>query len=40
MFIDWTRHDGLASVARTGYRQIAEDMVPDFFRLPRASRSF
>jgi len=31
MFIDWTRHDGLASVARTGYRQIAEDMVRDFF---------
>jgi hypothetical protein len=31
MFIDWTRYDGFASVARTGYRQIAEDIAKDLF---------
>lgn len=31
MFIDWTRYDGLASVARTGYRQIAEDIAKELF---------
>jgi hypothetical protein len=31
MFIDWTRYDGLASVARTGYRQIAEDIATELF---------
>ncbi|HXP63482.1 MAG TPA: hypothetical protein VN829_23465 [Dongiaceae bacterium] len=31
MFIDWTRHDGLASVARTGYRQIADDIAKELF---------
>jgi hypothetical protein len=30
MFIDWSRAGGLESVALTGFRQIAEDIVRDF----------
>lgn len=32
MFVDWTRYDGLASVAETGYRELADKVAADFFQ--------